>query len=122
METIEICNLAKRECYITLKDGEYICPKCSGRGGQIATAYYKSQEFTLIRCMICGGDGKVDWIIKARMRPTSKPELMRLSFKCRKSKNCKTLKRILKKENWQKEFEQMQRKRVKEKKKAWKTK
>ena len=62
MEKIETCNIWKSECFISLRDGSQLCPDCKGRGGIFLNVSFKQRNFTVQRCPVCVGKGKVDWI------------------------------------------------------------
>ncbi len=72
MKTIEVCNIWKSECNVKLKDGEELCPFCKGQGGKFANASFKQRYFSIRECLLCHGEGKVDWI----QATTQKVELL----------------------------------------------
>jgi DnaJ-class molecular chaperone len=72
METIEICNIWKCHCNVTLKHDEQLCPKCKGKGAEFLNASFKRRNFSVAWCSLCLGEGKVDWIRAInRQRPKS---------------------------------------------------
>ena len=50
---------------IYINEGEEICPKCKGKGRVPKNGKILSSSATMmLRCNICSGDGKIDWVEK----------------------------------------------------------
>jgi len=49
--------------YITLDEGEEFCPNCKGKG-KLPLKFDGKGLSMLLRCHVCGGEGKLDWIEK----------------------------------------------------------
>lgn len=100
MREVPKCNVINKICKIKLRDWEYICPRCQGRGGFFRTAHYKEGYINVALCPLCEGEGKVDWIVWARqdrpILPMTRGE--RVKFKCPRNKKCKVIKRAYKRE------------------------
>jgi hypothetical protein len=103
MEKIEVCNIWKCECYVTLRNDEVLCHECKGSSGFFTNAAFKSRKFTVRRCPMCLGFGKIDWIQAInKQRPLtsgSKHPFAQLSrdikMRCIGPKHCKKhLKRL----------------------------
>ena len=65
------CNIWKCNCEVVLFHGEQLCPWCKGQGGKFENVSFKRRKFTVRRCIMCKGEGKVDWIeaITQRAKP-----------------------------------------------------
>ncbi len=51
--------------HITLKDGEEFCPNCKGKGKMLRKSVGQIQGLSMfLKCHICGGEGKMDWVEK----------------------------------------------------------
>ena len=59
---VDPCNIWKQQCKIPISGREKLCPSCNGRGGFILNASFKSRKYEIKRCVLCDGEGKVDWI------------------------------------------------------------
>jgi hypothetical protein len=58
-----ICNVWHKTCTLTIKKGvEFVCPECGGHGGFVDSLSYKQKTYSVIRCILCNGEGKIDWI------------------------------------------------------------
>jgi DnaJ-class molecular chaperone len=102
MEKIEVCNVWKCECSVNIKTSEKLCPFCKGQGGKFVNASFKQKYFTVRQCILCRGEGKVDWIkaITKKMEPYLSPagyhatlKAKEIKMKCTGPQNCK--KRLL---------------------------
>ena len=45
---------------IYLREGEFFCPQCKGRGMCLSGLY--PSKYHLLKCSMCHGKGKLDWI------------------------------------------------------------
>jgi len=58
---------------VSLKEGEEFCKKCKGKGVVLAPGTFRHHPFTSkinkLKCNICLGDGKIDWIEKVTGKP-----------------------------------------------------
>ena len=62
MDVIEVCNIWKQQCNVKLRNGEKLCPDCKGKAATFLNASFKQRHFTVRRCPLCIGEGKIDWI------------------------------------------------------------
>ncbi len=100
MEVIDKCNIYKQECQIVLKNGERICKNCYGHGGFFVSARPKSRSYQIRGCMICKGEGKLDWISIVKKNPEI-PKMKHVPMRCPKHRGskCKSMKRLWKQKN-----------------------
>ena len=97
MKELPRCNLVHKKCKIQLNNGEYLCPDCHGRGCFFTMPNYKRKHVSAGYCYMCQGNGKVDWITWAnRRRKLPKERTLVISFKCPRNKQCKVIKRAIK--------------------------
>ena len=102
MKTNEVCNIWKCECYVTLKSDQNLCPKCKGQGAVFINVSFKQRHFSVQRCPLCLGEGKVDWITTINKQfPISndgyplKFKVKQIKMRCIGPKHCKKkLKRL----------------------------
>jgi DnaJ-class molecular chaperone len=95
LEIIEVCNLWKCQCNVTVKESEKLCPWCKGYGGKFGTVSFKQRKFTVHQCILCKGEGKVDWL-KAITKKTWTPypfsrleRLKEIKMRCTGPLHCK---------------------------------
>jgi len=51
--------------YIYIEEGEEVCPKCKGQGRVLKSGKILASSAQMyLRCNICSGDGKIDWVEK----------------------------------------------------------
>ncbi len=62
MERVNVCNIWKCNCEVPVFYGEQLCPWCKGQGGMFENAAFKRRKFEIKKCLMCSGEGKVDWI------------------------------------------------------------
>jgi hypothetical protein len=96
------CNIWRQKCQPTIPKGHELCPHCKGRGCFFLHASFKQGKINLARCVICEGNGYVDWITYARFAGTN-PDLKKTNYKRKKIRfkckdNCKVIKRWVKEE------------------------
>lgn len=53
---------------IHLEKGEEFCPKCNGAGETLMKRYDRMSKF--LKCRVCNGKGKIDWIERAVRQQT----------------------------------------------------
>jgi DnaJ-class molecular chaperone len=102
MEKIEICNIWKSQCYVSLKHDEELCPLCKGQGALFLNASFKRKIFTVRSCRLCMGEGKIGWITRITKKlPLSDKglpiiaKLKDIKIRCTGPQRCKkTLKRL----------------------------
>ena len=57
---------------IYLKEGEDFCKKCKGKGMVTIKGKFRfifSTKYHTLKCNVCLGDGKIDWIEKVTGKP-----------------------------------------------------
>jgi len=57
---------------IYLKEGEEFCEKCKGKGMVTIKGKFRNPfdtKYHTLRCDVCLGDGKIDWIEKVTGKP-----------------------------------------------------
>jgi len=64
-----ICNIWTCKCETLLFNGDTLCPWCKGRGGKFVNVSFKTRKFTVTKCILCQGEGKVDWIQAIMKKP-----------------------------------------------------
>jgi len=109
-EIIDKCNIYKQECKTVLNDGEEICPKCYGHGGFFASAHPKDRYWEVRGCMICLGEGKIDWITSVTKRPQAIMKLKQVKMRCprHRGSKCKSMKRLWKQKRMKDEIRMWQ--------------
>lgn len=108
MEQLKICNIWRTKCILKLRLGEYVCPVCKGLGGEIVRASFRDKSYTVYKCCICEGKGKVDWITNITHKdPTSFTTLAskQIKIKCPRNQKCKALRNYWRKQNHKKKYE-----------------
>ena len=95
----DICNIWKQKCKPSLRRSEKWCPTCKGLGASFVDISFKQRYVTLRRCFLCGGEGKVDWLVAITKRPAKeypiRSALKDVRLKCPGHMKCKkTLKRL----------------------------
>jgi len=95
------CNIYKQQCQLILHNGESECKHCNGHGGFFSSAHPKDRYYKIRGCMVCNGEGKLDWITNVIKIPKSIPELKAVNMKCPSSRGhkCKIMKRLWKQEH-----------------------
>jgi len=89
MEIKEICNIWKLKCTLELKKGEMICPICKGHGGIFDGVSFKQKYFTVSSCLLCEGNGKIDWIKAITKEADSNiGQTKYISFRCGGQHKC----------------------------------
>ena len=107
MEIIEVCNIWKSECNVKVRTGENLCPYCKGQGASFSSAHFKQRYFVVTWCILCRGEGKVDWLkaVNKRIEPLRTPggyptvgyKTKGIKVRCIGPQRCKkTLKRMWK--------------------------
>ena len=93
---IEVCNLWHQKCCIEVKKGEEnICPNCQGHGGFLIGASFRSGTYRLQECILCLGEGKIDWITSInKRRKAIHAKIKHAKIKCPSNKGCKRIKRM----------------------------
>ena len=99
METIEVCNIWLQKCETFLRKDEVICPWCKGWGGSLFEPHFKSRTFSVKRCILCSGHGKIDWILSVTKKPPRenilRPQTKTIKMRCTGPLQCRRkLKRI----------------------------
>lgn len=107
MEIIEVCNIWKCECNVKVRSDESLCPLCKGQGASFSSAHFKQRYFAITWCLLCRGEGKVDWLKAVNKRieplittggyPTIGYKTRDIKIRCIGPQKCKkTLKRMWK--------------------------
>ena len=69
LKIAEKCNIWKQQCRVPIHKHERQCPDCKGQGAFFLNASFKHRCFTIKKCYLCAGEGKVDWIIAITKKP-----------------------------------------------------
>jgi DnaJ-class molecular chaperone len=110
IETVEVCNIWLPRCSLTLSPSEILCPNCNGQGAKMTDAHFKSRSFTITKCILCGGEGKIDWITQVTKKPRSQKlfvtEIKNIKMHCVGGLKCKSKLKRMWKDRERKEFGQ----------------
>lgn len=96
---IDKCNIFKQRCQLVLHDGEHECEYCHGHGGSFSASHAKERCWSIRECVMCLGEGKVDWISSINKIPKSiHSKIIQVGMKCPSSRGhkCKVMKRLWK--------------------------
>ena len=110
-KVIDKCNIFKQQCKTVLNEGEEICPSCHGHGGFFISIHPKDRAYKIRECIICLGEGKIDWITATNKMPKaihSKIKFVGMRCPRHRGSKCKSMKRLWKQKNMKDEIRMWQ--------------